>query len=187
MSEEIKTTVEVLKRGGTILYPTDTIWGIGCDATNPEAIDKVKIIKRRSDDKNFILLLGSKEQLNQYVEDVPAIAFDLIQSYHNPLTIIYPKARNLPKGACADDGSVAIRIVSHHFCTELINTFGKPIVSSSANISGEPPALTYNKISPFILKEVDYAVSQYHNEINCFKASTLIRIDKDGLFEVLRD
>jgi len=187
MSEEITAVIEILKKGGTILYPTDTIWGLGCDATDPKAIERVKKIKRRSVEKSFILLLGAKEQLPKYVENVPDIAFDLIQSYDNPLTIIYPKAKNLPPDAYADDGSVAIRIVKHHFCTELLSIFKKPIISSSANITGEPAPLSFNKISTLIINEVDYAVSQYHDEINCFKASTLIKINDDGLFEVLRD
>jgi len=187
MTEEIATVIEILKKGGTILYPTDTIWGLGCDATNPKAIDRVKKIKRRAVEKNFILLLGNKEQLLDYVENVPDIAFDLIQSYDNPLTIIYPKAKNLPEAAYADDGSVAIRIVKHHFCTELLSIFRKPIISSSANISGESAPLSFNKISPHIIEEVDYAVSLYHDEINCYKASTLIKIDDHGLFEVIRD
>ena len=187
MSEEVAAVIEVLKRGGTILYPTDTIWGLGCDATNALAIKKVKKIKRRALEKNFILLVESMEQLKQYVENVPDIAFDLIQSYDNPLTIIYPKAKNLPHDAFADDGSVAIRIVKHQFCLELLKFFKKPIISSSANVSGEATPLTFNKISPLVMKEVDYVVSQYHEEINCYKASTLIKIHDDGIFEVIRD
>ena len=178
--------VEVLRKGGTILYPTDTIWGIGCDATNTKAVEKVYRIKRRPEEKSSILLIDDDMKLFDYVENIPPIAIDLINSVRNPISIIYPKAKNLPENVIAQDGSIAIRVVKNTFCKKLINLFGKPIVSTSANISGQPAPLTYNDIAKEIFNEIDYAVVRSMEESLEIKPSTLVRFDKNGEFEILR-
>ena len=178
--------VEVLRKGGTILYPTDTIWGIGCDATNAKAVEKVYRIKRRPEEKSSILLIDDDMKLFDYVENIPPIAIDLINSVRNPISIIYPKAKNLPENVIAQDGSIAIRVVKNTFCKKLINLFGKPIVSTSANISGQPAPLTYNDIAKEIFNEIDYAVVRSMEESLEIKPSTLVRFDKNGEFEILR-
>lgn len=186
MEEEIKKTCEILKSGGTILYPTDTIWGIGCDATNLKAVEKVFEIKKRSDSKSFIILVDTAERLKLYVKEVPDIAWDLISSYKNPLTIIYPEARNLAKNVIAGDGTVGIRIANDEFCQKLIEKFGKPIVSTSANISGEITPYFYNKIPQEIINSVDFVVNLHKNRLNQVKPSTIIKINLSGDFQILR-
>lgn len=191
MNAEIFRTIEVLKKGGTILYPTDTIWGLGCDATNFNAVEKIKQIKKRPDEKKFIVLIDTKEKISQYVKELPKIAYEiafaLIDSNNKPLTIVYPRAYGLAKNVIADDGSIAIRVVKHEFCCELINQLGKPLVSSSANISGAIAPSSFDAISNDIINLVDYSVQLYRNSINQFNASTLIKIDDSGSFVVLRD
>jgi L-threonylcarbamoyladenylate synthase len=145
MEKDIEKCYKVLRKGGIILYPTDTIWGIGCDATNHKAVQRIYDIKRRKETKSMIILLNDILKLEFYVEKVPAIAFDLINKYDNPLTIIFPNAKNIAKNVIADDGSIAIRIVKDEFCKWLLNLFNKPIVSTSANISGEETPLTLTR------------------------------------------
>ncbi|MDR2083654.1 MAG: threonylcarbamoyl-AMP synthase [Bacteroidales bacterium] len=178
--------VDVLRKGGTILYPTDTIWGIGCDATNSKAVEKIYKIKRRPEDKSPIILIDDEMKLFDYVENIPPIAIDLINSVRNPVSIIYPKAKNLPYNVIAEDGSVAIRVVKQTFCKKLINLFGKPIVSTSANISGHPTPLTYNDIQEIIFREVDYVVSRSMEEHFEIKPSTIVKFNKDGELEIIR-
>jgi L-threonylcarbamoyladenylate synthase len=186
MEEEIKKCLEVLRKGGTILYPTDTIWGIGCDATKPKAVEKIYRIKKRVESKSLIVLLDDAAKLSSYVKIVPDIARDLIRNIDKPVTIIYPDAINLAKNVIADDGSIAIRIVKNKFCQELIREFGKPIVSSSANISGEPAPSVFKKISHEIIRNVDYIVNLYQDDLQDMKPSRIIRLSKDGTFEVIR-
>jgi len=191
MSEEINTEIErtlaVLKVGGTILYPTDTIWGIGCDALNAKAIDKVYKIKNRNESKSLIILVNDYTMLNHYVGHVPEIASDLIERIDNPVTVIYDNSRNLPKNLGASDGTIGIRIVRDAFCQQLISAFGKPIVSTSANISGEESPMVYSKISDEVKKKVDYTVSLNHNQINQTKASTIIRLFENGDYKIIRE
>jgi L-threonylcarbamoyladenylate synthase len=186
MEEEIKRCLEVLRRGGTILYPTDTIWGIGCDATSERAVDKIYGIKKRLETKSLIILLDDEEKIARYVTSVPEIARDLINGVDKPTTVIYPGARNLPKNLVASDGTVAIRIVRNDFCKALIQAFGKPIVSSSANISGEPAPSLFKNISETIKQSVDYSVSLYQNLIQEMRPSRIIKISENGEFEVIR-
>ncbi len=186
MEEEIMKCVEVLKRGGTILYPTDTIWGIGCDATNRDAVNKVYRLKQRTDKKNLIILLDEPDKLTDYVEEVPLIACDLLRHIDSPLTIIYPGAKNLAPNVIADDQSIAIRIVNNTFCRKLIHTFGKPIVSTSANIAGHNHPLTFKNISPILKKGVDYCVDEALDEIKEVKPSQIIKIDINGEFKIIR-
>lgn len=186
MREELIKTVEVLKAGGTILYPTDTIWGIGCDATNSRAVQKVYKIKHRQFAKSMIILLDQEEKLTKYVKKVPETAWDLMKNIDTPLTIIYPHAKNLAKNVIARDKTIAIRIVRNEFCRKLISLFNKPIVSTSANISDEAIPLTFNDISPEIKNNVDHIVDLYKNNIQQVKPSTIIKINEDGEFRVIR-
>jgi L-threonylcarbamoyladenylate synthase len=186
LKEEVNNALEVLKNGGLILYPTDTIWGIGCDATNPKAVEKVFKLKGRPDEKSLIILLDTESKLPGYVSDVPEIAYDLIEFAENPLTIVYSGAKNLAPNAVASDGSIGIRIVRHDFCQQLIQRFRKPIVSTSANISGEPSPLRFQDISPAIFSQVDYVVNWEQDGVNDRKASTIMKLEPGGKFTFIR-
>jgi L-threonylcarbamoyladenylate synthase len=186
MDEDIKKAVEVLKKGGTILYPTDTIWGIGCDATNFKAVQKIIQIKNRPKEFSFIILLEDNSKITQYVEEVPDILWDLLSSFDAPTTIIYPKAIKLAKNVIADDGSIAIRVVNDEFCCKLLSAFNKPIVSSSANYSGEPSSVMFKDISNEFKEKVDYVVKTNQQKLNKVKASTIIRLKMNGEFDVVR-
>lgn len=186
MEEEIKNALNILKQGGTILYPTDTIWGIGCDATNAKAVDKIFKIKHRPDNKSMILLVDDEKKIENYVKFVHPIAYELLKSYTEPLTIVYGGAFNLPKNVISADGTIAIRVIRDEFCKQLITEFGKPIVSTSANISGEESPYMFSLISEEIKKNVDYVIKIHQNRINKLKASTIIRVKDSGEFIVLR-
>lgn len=188
MIEEIQETIKILRKGGTILYPTDTIWGIGCDATNAHAVEKVYQLKRRNESKSFIILLDDVARLEKYVEKVFPIALDLIQQYTKPLTIIYPNAKNLAKGVAAEDHSIGIRVTRDPFCKSLIKTFGKPLVSTSANISGQETPYSFDKVSEKIKKNVNYIVPLRWNEVaGQIHPSTIIKMQEDGTFTLVRD
>lgn len=186
MLEEIDKTVNVLAKGGIILYPTDTIWGIGCDATNQAAVEKIYKIKKRIESKSLIILVSDTEMLMDYVSDTPDIAWDLLNNMDRPTTFIYPRAKNLAKKVIASDGSIAIRVVCDEFCKQMITFFGKPVVSTSANISDEPTALLFNKISSEIKKKVDYIVDFDQDKIREIRPSTIIKLFNNGDYEVLR-
>lgn len=186
MEEEIKKAVKFLEEGKVILYPTDTIWGIGCDATKADSVEKVYNIKERNEKKNLIVLLDSYDKLKQYVGKVPEVALDLINSITTPLTIIYPGARNLAANVIADDGTIAIRIARDSFCIKMIAAFGKPIVSTSANVSGEAAPVGFSKISEKILNKVDHIVNLNRGIVTQTKPSTIIRLQEDGSFDILR-
>jgi L-threonylcarbamoyladenylate synthase len=186
MEKEIQNCLEVLRRGGTILYPSDTIWGIGCDATNHRAVEKIYKLKKRMESKSLIILLDEPDKLKLYVKTVPEISWDLIKNVGRPVTIIYPNARNLAKNVIADDNTIAIRIVRNEFCKALIHEFGKPVVSSSANISGEPAPLIFKKISGEIIRKVDYVVNLYQDDLQEMKPSRIIRLSENGEFQVIR-
>jgi L-threonylcarbamoyladenylate synthase len=186
MDEDIKKAVAALKAGGTILYPTDTIWGIGCDATNAKAVQKLMQIKSRPKKFSFIILLENSRKITDYVEEVPDILWDLLRSFDNPTTIIYPSAKKLAKNVIADDGSIAIRVVNDEFCHNLISAFGKPIVSTSANFYGEISPVMFKDISLPLKKKVDYVVKTSQRKLNKVKASTIIRLKMNGEFDVVR-
>jgi L-threonylcarbamoyladenylate synthase len=187
MKQEIDRCLSVLEKGGTIVCPTDTIWGIGCDATNAEAVDKVFRLKRRSGSKSFIILLDTATKLGDYIRQVPDIALDLIRTVEKPLTIVYPGAKNLAPNVVAEDQSVAIRIVRPgNFCHELLKSFGKPLVSTSANISGESNPLTYKEINPVLIASADYVVSDKLGIPEEVKPSQIIKINVNGEFTILR-
>lgn len=186
MLEEIQKALKFLKEGKVILYPTDTIWGIGCDATLVKTVDRIYKIKQRYESKSMIVLLDSAEKLTRYVEKVPAIAYDLIESYSEPLTIIYSKAKNIAKNVIPEDGTIAIRIVRDEFCRQLIAALDKPLVSTSANISGQPAPITFSRIPAEIRNSVDYVVDHNRNVIIRTKPSTIIQIMENGEFEIIR-
>jgi len=184
--EDIRNSLKALKAGGVILYPTDTVWGLGCDATNSQAVEKVFSIKFRTENKSLIILVDGIPMLERYVREVPAIAFELIEVSDTPLTIIYPKARNLAAGIAAKDGSVAIRICSDIFCNELIGRFRKPIVSTSANISGDPAPSNFGEISQSIIGAADYTVFYNREDRQKRGASPVIKVEINGGIKVIR-
>lgn len=186
MKDDIKACIEVLKRGGLILYPTDTIWGIGCDATNAEAVKKVYKLKQRDDHKALIVLLDSVEHLDHYVVDVPAMALELIDVAVKPLTIIYDGAYNVASNLLGDNDSLGIRISHEQFSQQLCAQYGKPIVSTSANVSGEPSAPTFADIDERIKQGVDYVVKYRRDDANAHSASNIIMLSSDGTFKILR-
>ena len=186
MQEEIKKALEVLRSGGIILYPTDTIWGIGCDPTNEEAVKRVYEIKQREDSKSMLVLLDNPNKLNSYVEEVPEIAWDLIEFTDKPMTIIYPGAKNLAKNLIAPDGTIGIRITEEDFSNNLIFRFRKPIVSTSANISGEPSPQHFNDISEDLKNAVDYVVDWRQQETENPAPSSIIKLGLGGEIEILR-
>jgi L-threonylcarbamoyladenylate synthase len=186
MLEDIKKACEIMKDGGIILYPTDTIWGIGCDATNEEAVKKVYELKQRSDSKAMLVLVDSFVKVNYYVQDLPEIAFDLVDLSTKPLTIIYSKARNLAPNLIAEDGSVGIRVTSEEFSNNLCQRFRKAIVSTSANISGEPSPTCFAEISEEIKNNVDYIVKTRQNEKPGAKPSSIIKLGSTGEVTILR-
>lgn len=186
IDEDIKNAVEVLKRGGVILYPTDTVWGLGCDATNVAAVQRIYDIKRRVDSKALILLLADKADLHRYVDDVPDIALELIDVSVKPTTIIYDSAINMAKNVMAEDGSVAIRVTSDPFCQQLCRCLRRPLVSTSANISGEPTPATFRLIDSAIVNAVDYVAEHRRNDVSRNKPSTIIKISADYTFKIIR-
>jgi len=186
MNDDIKQACEVLRAGGVILYPTDTIWGIGCDATNEEAVRRVYKIKRRTDSKALLVLMDSSARLQSYVEEVPDIAWDLIEVADKPLTIIYSQGKNLAPNLVAEDGSIGIRITNEEFSRRLCERFRKPLVSTSANISGDVPPANFQEISAEIKDLVDYIVQYRQDDLSKAAPSGIIRLEAGGLFKVIR-
>ncbi len=186
MNDDLKKACEVMATGGLILYPTDTIWGIGCDATNEEAVRRVYELKRRSDHKAMLVLLDSEAKLNGYVSNVPDIAWDLIEVADKPLTIIYSDAKNLAPSLVGEDGSVGIRITREAFSRQLCERFRKPVVSTSANISGEPSPASFAEISEEVKKGVDYIVEYRQDDQTKAKPSSIIKLGDGGLVQVIR-
>jgi L-threonylcarbamoyladenylate synthase len=186
MKNELEKALEVLKSGGIILYPTDTIWGIGCDATNEEAVQKVMALKGRSASKSLIVLVDNDNKLASYVREIPDVAYDLIEYAENPLTIVYSNAKNLAPSVINEDGSVGIRVVKHTFCQQLIQRFRLPIVSTSANISGEPAPKNFSEVSQEIIDGVDYVVNLEQEASEEKTPSTIMKLSPDGLFTFIR-
>ena len=186
LKEEIEKALQVLKEGGIILYPTDTIWGIGCDACNAEAVEKVFKLKGRDTAKSMIILLDTENKLPSYVREVPEIAYDLIEYAENPLTIIFSGAKNLAPNTIAEDGSVGIRITRDDFSKQLIQRFKKPIVSTSANISNQPSPANFQEISEEIIAGVDYVVNWKQDDMAQKKPSTIMKLEPDGRFIFIR-
>lgn len=187
LQDEIKKAVEVMRQGGVILYPTDTVWGIGCDATNPKAVKRVYEIKRRDDSKALICLVDSDARLSRYVRNVADVTWDIIEMAEKPLTIIFDQAVGLAPNLLGEDGSVGIRVTKEEFSKELCFRFQKPIVSTSANISGEPTAQTFDEISDDIKNAVDYVVKYNRQCKEKHKPSSIIKINSNGKFQIIRE
>ena len=186
LKTEIEKAIAVLKDGGVILYPTDTVWGLGCDATNADAVEKINRIKGRSADKSFIILLDNDGKLQSYINEVPEIAYDLIEYAENPLTIIFSGAKNLAQNVVNEDGSVGIRIVKHDFVQQLLQRFRKPITSTSANISGQPTPRFFDEIDEQIKEAVDYVVDWEQELGEVKKSSTIMKLSTSGQFSFIR-
>ena len=187
MIEDIKKACQVMNEGGVILYPTDTVWGLGCDATNADAVRRVYEIKQRADSKAMLVLVDSSVKVDFYVADVPDVAWDLIDLADKPLTIIYSGARNLAPNLIAEDGSVGIRVTTEAFSHRLCQQFRKAIVSTSANISGQPGAANFGEISEEIKGAVDYIVGYRQDDRSRPKPSSIIKLDKGGVIKIIRE
>ena len=185
--EEIKAAVDTLKAGGLILYPTDTVWGIGCDATNEAAVARVYALKQRSDSKSLITLVADANMLGKYVKEIPEVAINLLEVNDKPMTIIYPGAVGLAPNVVAEDGSAGIRIPMHDFCVEVIRRFRKPIVSTSANISGQPAPAFYEDIPIEIIEAVDWVADPYLEEGATGEPSQIIQVGLHGEIKVIRE
>jgi L-threonylcarbamoyladenylate synthase len=182
----MEKALEILKNGGVILYPTDTIWGIGCDATNVEAVQKIFDIKKREKNKSMIILVESERRLQDLV-DVPEMAWQIIDLSEKPVTIVYENPKSLPKELLAEDGSIGIRLVKDDFCKRLIGKLNKPLVSTSANFSGDKSPLKFSDISQELLDAVDYAVEENRGKVSQYSGSSVIKIWNDGRVKVLRE
>lgn len=182
----MQQAVEILKNGGTILYPTDTIWGIGCDATNVEAINKIFDIKKREKNKSMIILVDNEKRLQDLV-DVPEMAWQIIDVSEKPVTIVYENPKGIPKEILAPDGSIGIRLVKDDFCKRLIGKLNKPLVSTSANFSGEKSPLKFSDISQELIDLVDYAVEENREKISEYSGSSVIKVWADSRIKVLRE
>ena len=185
MKEAVQAAVDALKRGEVILYPTDTIWGIGCDATNPSAIEKVYTIKARDLNKPLLVILDDDRKLNRYIKEVPEVAWDLLDHSDKPMTIIYPEAYNMAENLPAADGSIGIRIVKHDFCKALLRKFNKPLVSTSANFSGEPSPRSFEDISERLKDAVEYVVPS-NIKTGGNRASSIIKLGLGGQIQIIR-
>ncbi len=184
--EDIQNAVNVMKDGGVILYPTDTVWGIGCDATNSEAVAKVYNIKKRDDSKALICLVDSEARLQRYVRNVPEVAWQVMEYAVKPTTVILDNAVNLAPNLVADDGSIAMRVTHEAFSKELCYRFQKPIVSTSVNISGEPAAQNFRDIAPELIEAADYVCFSRRQEHKPHTPSSIIKIKEDGEVTIIR-
>ena len=193
----IKAAVQVLRDGGVVLYPTDTVWGLGCDATNPEAVAKVFALKRRPDSKSLVLLASDMDMVCRYIKEVPEIAVQLVEVNDKPMTIVYPGARAAQAGAApdrfllaantvAEDGSVAIRVPLNEFCRKLVAALGRPFVSTSANISGQPTPGNFDEIAAQVREAVDFTVDPAFGKGATGKASSIIKVGLDASIEIIR-
>ncbi|MBA79604.1 L-threonylcarbamoyladenylate synthase [Leeuwenhoekiella sp.] len=185
MFDEVSESLPVLKRGGLLLYPTDTVWGIGCDATNAEAVDKIYELKKRPESKALICLVSDLKMLRQYVEDIPEVAYNILKYADQPTTIVYDNPIRIAENLVGADNTLGIRIVQDEFCQTLIRKLGKPLVSTSANLSGEPTPMRYPEISAAVLEGVDYVVNLQRKHKST-KSSTVIRLSSDGQVKILR-
>lgn len=187
MHNDLRQALEVLHRGGVILYPTDTVWGIGCDATNPEAVQRVYAIKQRTDSKALITLVDSPAKIQAHVAEMPDVAWDLIDVAVKPLTIIYDGARHLAPNLLAEDGSIAMRVTSEAFSQMLCMRFKKPIVSTSANISGAPTPATFAEIDECIKQAVDYICTTRQDDRSIASPSSIIKLGVGGEVKIIRE
>lgn len=186
MKEDIEIALKTLQSGGVIIYPTDTIWGLGCDATNAEAVKRIYEIKKRDDSKSMLVLVDTPNRIVQYAE-VPEIAWELIELTTKPLTLIYPNAKNLATNLYSDDKSIGIRVTTDEFCKSLISRFKKPIVSTSVNISGDPSPSIFSEIDSEMIKMADYVVKWRQNDKKKAKPSGIIKLGVNGEVKVIRE
>ncbi len=182
----ISEALEILKKGGVILYPTDTVWGLGCDATNEQAVEKIFRIKQREDSKSLVLLASDLDMVARFVKTIPSIAIDLVEVNDSPMTIIYPEGQGLAKNVLAEDGSVGIRIPMNDFCIGLTRRLRHPLVSTSANISGMPTAKNFDEIDEKIKASADYIVPKALEKGSTGKASQIIKLGLDGEVSIIR-
>lgn len=187
LEHDISNSLETLKRGGVLLYPTDTIWGLGCDSENPSAVEKIFMIKKRHESKSLIVLVNNIEMLSEYVNEIPPAALDIIEHSRRPLTVVYYNSRNFTPGLLSKDGSIGIRVTRDEFCCELIRRFGKPVVSTSANISGKPTPANFSEIEKEIIRSADYVAEYRREESKKHKASRVIKVEPDGSITVIRN
>lgn len=185
ITTEGKEALAVLKRGGLILYPTDTVWGIGCDATNADAVDKIYALKKRAETKAMICLVNDFKLLNQFIEQIPEVAYDILKYAEKPTTIVYDDPIRVAENLVGEDNTLAIRVTRDDFCSQLIKRLGRPLVSTSANLSGDPTPKSFKEISPVILNGVDYIVNLQRNK-KSGDPSTIIRLKNDGQVTILR-
>jgi L-threonylcarbamoyladenylate synthase len=183
---DIRNSIDVFQNSGVILYPTDTIWGIGCDATDEAAVEKIYHLKKRPEKKSMIILVAEEKQIFDYVTDPDNKIFQYLSSAEKPTTVIYQQAKNLANNLISDDGTIAIRIVEDPFCKTLIRGLKKPIVSTSANISGEPFPKTFNEISTAIKNGVDYIVQHRRDDLMSSQPSSIIKLNNEGTIEIIR-
>lgn len=184
--QDIEECLAVLKNGGLILYPTDTVWGIGCDAQNEKAVSKIYALKNRNEQKSMIILLADEKDILKYTDQQFPSVFDYIKGAHKPVTVIYSKAINLAPNLINADGSIGIRVVKDEFCKRLITAFGKPIVSTSSNISGYPAPGIFADIDIKIKDGVDYIVQHRQDDMEPASASTVVKINADGSYTMIR-
>jgi len=187
METELLNALKVLENGGIIIYPTDTIWGIGCDATNALAVSQIYKLKQRQDTKSMLVLLDSFMNVENYVDNVPAVVYDIVQQSEKPVTIIYPRGKNIAENLINEDGTIGIRVTSDEFCNKLIHRFGKPIVSTSANISGQLYPSNFGEIDTNLLQSVDYVVNLRQDETETPTPSKIVKIMENGLIQIIRD
>ncbi|MGB8492510.1 MAG: L-threonylcarbamoyladenylate synthase [Bacteroidales bacterium] len=184
--DDLNSALSTLTEGGVILYPTDTIWGLGCDATRSEPVERIFRIKKRIEKKSLIILVNSFAMLERYVGDVPEMASQIIEVSDRPMTIIYPRGKNLAPGVCGEDGSVGVRICTDGFCNELITRFRRPVISTSSNYSDEPAPLVFSQINGAIISEVDYVVKYRQNDEEKHSPSSIIKFENDGSLKIIR-
>jgi L-threonylcarbamoyladenylate synthase len=184
--EDLKNSLKVLREGGVILYPTDTVWGLGCDATSASAVEKIYKIKSRTETKSLIILVDGPGMLERYVRDIPEVVSQITEVSDSPLTIIYPVGKNLAPGVCSEDGSAGIRICNDDFCSELIRRFRKPVVSTSANISGRPSPSNFYEIDDAVKGAADYVVKYRQFDRRKYSSSPVIKVEKNGVIKIIR-
>jgi L-threonylcarbamoyladenylate synthase len=187
MTNDIQQALQVLRSGGLMVYPTDTVWGIGCDATNAQAVEKIYALKQRADSKSLILLVSDMGMVGRYVQQIPDIAYTLTEVTDTPLTLVYPQARGLAANVVAADGTVAMRVVQHDFCQQLLQKFRKPMVSTSANLSGMPVPTTFAEIPAAIKNGCDFTVSVEHEGTPTRKPSAIIKVGLNAEVRVIRN
>jgi len=185
LNEEIHNAFEIIQQGGIILYPTDTVWGLGCDATNPEAVEKIYKLKQKSKSKGMIVLMNGEKMMYNVFKDIPEVAWQIMDLSEKPTTIILDNPRNVAPNIIAPDKSLGIRLIKDPFCFKLLERMKKPLVSTSANISGKPTPIAFKDISPEIIKGVDYVVNLHRDKI-AGKPSTIIKLTSDSQVKVIR-